>query len=414
MSTVGQEVELTLTALAYGGEAIGRLADGRAAFVPYALPGERVRAGIEEDKRGHVRAALLKVLEPSPERIQPRCPHFTVCGGCHYQHLSYERQLQAKTEILKDQLQRIGKLADIPLHPIIASPMPFNYRNHIQFHQASDGRLGFQAARSGQVIPIQECHLPEALLNQLWPLLDLEPIPGLERIALRLGLEDEVQVILESSDPEPFEFSVEDLPLSAVHLGPGGSLVLAGSPSVTMEISGRPFQVSAGSFFQVNTLQAAAMVQQMLEHLPLGQNDTLLDVYCGVGLFSAFLAPKVRRLVGIEVSPPACADFAVNLDEFDHVELYQAPAEDVLTSIQFHPQAIIVDPPRSGLDRAAFDGLVAQQAPWLAYVSCDPATLGRDAQRLIKAGYHLVDITPFDLFPQTYHIESLSLWQLQP
>lgn len=404
-------LEIMLTTHAYGGEAMGRLPDGRAIFVPFALPGERVRVKLVEEKRSFARGELLEVIQPAPERIAPRCPHFGECGGCHYQHLSYEDQLQVKTQILKDQLARIGNLAQAPVEPPIPAPQPFYYRNHIQFHLTPEGTLGFEASRTNQVVPIRECHLPDPRLEEIWRSLQIEPLPGLERVGLRVGAEDEIQLILESSAPEPLEFSVEELPVSAVHLGPGGCLVLAGSEAIRFEILGRNFQVSAGSFFQVNTRQAEAMVQHLLEILPLEGHPTILDAYCGVGLFSAFLAEKAGRLVGIESSPYACQDFAVNLDEFDNVTLYEASAEVVLSSMDFHPNIIVVDPPRAGLGKAALDGLLAQQAPWLAYVSCDPATLSRDARRLVASGYQLLRITPFDLFPQTYHIESISLWR---
>lgn len=403
--------EIYLNTLVYGGDALGRLPDGRAAFVPFALPGEKVCVQLVEEKRGHVRASLVEVLETSPQRITPRCPHFTVCGGCHYQHLDYAEQLKVKAAVLCEQLERIGGLHNIPCMPAVPSPLPWNYRNHVQFHLTSEGRLGYQAARSNSVVPVMECHLPEAPLNDVWPRLELEPIPGLERVSLRLGADDDIMLILESSEPEPLDFSVEELPISAVHLGPGGALVLAGSEYLTISVLGRQFQVSPASFFQVNTLQASAMVEHLLQHLHLGENSTLLDVYCGVGLFSAILAPRVGRLVGIELSSSACEDFAVNLDEFDHVELYETSAEDVLNSQQFQPEVIVVDPPRAGLGQRTLDGLLAQEARQIAYISCDPSTLARDAKRLVAGGYSLQQITPFDLFPHTYHIESISFWE---
>ena len=404
-------LEIRLSSLVYGGDALGRLPDGRAVFVPYALHGELVRVRPVEEKRGHMRAELVEVLDPAPCRAVPRCPHYTICGGCHYQHLDYPAQLVAKTGILSEQLRRIGGLTTVPIHPAVASPQPWNYRNQVQFHLTPEGKLGFQRAGSERVVPILECHLPEAAINQVWPQIDLEPLPGLERISLRAGSDGELLLALESSDPQPLEFSVEELPVSAVHLGPGGTLVLAGSESIWLEVLGRSFRVSAASFFQVNTPQAEAMVRHVLQLVGSEPLNTVLDVYCGVGLFSAFLAPLARRLVGIELAPSACEDFAVNLDEFDHVELYEAEAEAVLSSVAFQPDLILVDPPRAGLDRAALDGLLAQKAPRLIYISCDPATLGRDARRLVAAGYRLVQVTPFDLFPQTYHIESISLWQ---
>ena len=404
-------VEVTPTTFIYGGEVMGRLPDGRAVFIPFALPGERVRVRLVEEKRSFARAELVEIIQPAEERVLPPCRHFGECGGCHYQHIPYEKQLLLKAEILRDQLERIGGLKNVVVLPTVPSPLELHYRNHVQFHLALGGKLGFQAAHSNRVVAISECHLPEAPIAALWPQLDIEDASGLERVGIRAGADDEVQIILESSNPQGLAFSVEELSISAVHLGPGGCLVLVGSEAVIFEILGRAFQVSGGAFFQVNTLQAEAMVKHLLLSLPLSSQSYVLEVYCGVGLFSAFLAPRVRRLVGIENSPDACADFAANLDEFDNVELYAANAEEVLKAVIFQADVIVVDPPRAGLGRQALDGLLAQDAPHLAYVSCDPATLARDARRLAENGYRLLQVTPFDLFPQTYHIESISLWQ---
>jgi 23S rRNA (uracil1939-C5)-methyltransferase len=406
--------EVTPTNFAYGGEVIGRLPDGRAVFIPFVLPGEKARVRLIEQKRGYARAELLEVIEPAPERIDPVCVHFGECGGCHYQHMTYKDQLAAKREILADQLYRIGRMENPPIHGIVPSRLATHYRNHVQFHLDPQGKLGYHRARSEQVFAIQECHLPEQTLNQLWPQLEFEAIPGLERIGLRLGAGDDVQIILESSDLQAPEISVQDLPVSVVHLSPGGELVLAGSQAVVMEVLGRPFQISAGTFFQVNTHMAEAMVTHVLDGLTrlqaLTPETLLVDVYCGAGLFSAFLAPQVGRLIGIEASHLAGEDFVVNLDSFDHVELYEAPAGMALPGLELQPDIVLVDPPRAGLDRDAIDGLLDLAPPIVVYVSCDPATLARDARRLTKGGYHLEQITPFDLFPQTYHIESVSFW----
>jgi 23S rRNA (uracil1939-C5)-methyltransferase len=159
---------------------------------------------------------------------------------------------------------------------------------------------------------------------------------------------------------------------------------------------------------------AGVMVEHVLDRIqkyqPLDQRTLVLDIYCGVGLFSAFLAPSVGRLIGIESSPSACEDFVTNLDEFDNVELYEAPAEEVLPRLEVTPDIILVDPPRSGISRGAMDSLLNLAPPLLVYVSCDPATLARDTRGLVESGYHLAQTTPFDLFPQTYHIESISFW----
>ena len=407
---------LTLTIPAYGGETIGRLppdSEGRrkAVFVPYTLPGERVRVRLVEEKRGYARAELLAVLEASPERIAPRCPHYTRCGGCHYQHAPYETQLRLKESILRDQLERIGGLENPPVRPVVPSPRPWKYRSRVQFHLTSQGELGFKAARSDEVIPIRECPLLHPALAEVWPRLDIEALPGLERVALRVGDGDDLMLVLESADPQPPEFSV-DFPLSAVHIGPEGRTLLSGYPDQAITLRGRTFRVSAGAFFQVNLAVAERMVAHLLEHLPPAPESTLLDLYAGAGLFSAFLAPRVARLIAVEENPWACENFAFNLDEFDHVELYEAPVEIALPALEAaRPEVIILDPPRAGVGRRTLERILALEAGTLAYVSCNPATLARDARRLREAGYRLEQVTPFDMFPQTYHIESISLWR---
>ena len=409
-----KEETLTLDSFAYGGDAFGRSSEGRATFVPFALPNEKVRIRLIEEKRGFARGELLEVVETSTERIAPRCAHFGECGGCHYQQIPYEVQLQAKADILRDQLQRIGKLENPPVRPAVASPDPWNYRNHVQFHLADQDKLGFVSAKTagGQsVIPIEECYLPAQPLIELWKQLDIEFIPGLDRVGLRLGADDDQMVVLESSDPVPVELDI-DLPVSVIHRGPGGSLVLGGDDHIVIEVLGQPFWVSAAAFFQVNTPMAEKMVAHLLENLNLDSQDTLVDAYCGVGLFSAFLAPKVARLIGIETNPEACEDFVINLDEFENVELYESPVEDALSALDTKVDILVADPPRSGLGRRALEGIKTLNPRVIAYISCDPATLGRDARFLSEMSYQLRQITPFDLSPQTYHIESISFWEL--
>lgn len=424
--------DLTLTAFAYGGDALGRIPEDagqdRVVFVPFAIPGERVRIRVVEERRGFTRGELVEVLEPAPERITPRCRHFGLCGGCHYQHMSYELQLKAKTDILRDQLRRIGRVDDAPVHDAIASPDPWNYRNHIQFHLTGDGRLSYIAAgiplppqsasRNRQsaifdpqssLLPITECHLPEPSINNLWPQLEFEPSIDLGRVSIRQGTNDELILVLESDAPDLPELEV-DAGISVVHTYEEHCVVLAGTDHLTMNVRGRDFRVSALSFFQVNRAVAALMVDHILSNLAPADpsSHAILDVYCGVGLFSAFLAPRCKRLIGIESSAPACEDFAFNLDEFDNVELYEDSAGNVLPALDIQPNIVLVDPPRAGLEPAARDAILRLQPQTIIYVSCDPSTLARDARGLIDGGYDLRTVTPFDLFPQTYHIESIS------
>jgi 23S rRNA (uracil1939-C5)-methyltransferase len=401
---------VNLSTHTYGGNALGRLPDGRAVFVPYTLPGERVSVRLCEEKRAYVRGELVEVLSPSPVRIHPRCPHFGVCGGCHYQHMTYAAQLDAKAFILRDQLERNAGIESPFMQPIVSSSHPFNYRNHVQFHLTPDGKIGYQKAHSNETFAIETCYLLEEALNPIWPLLDIEVLPDLERVSLRLGVGEDILLILESQGDLLPDFSVEELPISVVHLGPNERQVLAGSDHIVMEILDRQFYISAGSFFQVNSFVAEAMVTFLLDQLSLRVDDTILDIYAGAGLFSAFLAPQVGRLVAIESSISACEDFAINLDEYNNVELYQATAEQVLAVLNLKPRIILVDPPRAGLDRQVLQAIMAMQPAVIVYISCDPSTLARDARRLTNGGYQLSSITPFDMFPQTYHVESVSFW----
>jgi 23S rRNA (uracil1939-C5)-methyltransferase len=401
--------DVTLNTLVFGGDALGRLPDGRAVFVPYALPGETVRLRIVEEKPHHARAELLEVLQAAEQRISPRCMHFGECGGCHYQHLVYANQLAAKTAILRDQLRRIGGLENIPLQTPVTSPQEWHYRNTVQFHLAADGKLGFHRAASEEVFPIRECFLPETTLLDIWERLTFEPIVDLKRIHVRAGANEDMMLVLESDDIQAPEMTVEELPISVVHLSPAGVLVMAGSDHMMMEIGEKRFQVSAGSFFQVNAGVARLMVDHILNNLSLSGDETLLDIYCGVGLFSAFLAPHVTRLIGVESSPYACDDFVINLNDYDNVELYQDVAENVLPQLEIHPEIALVDPPRAGMTKGALQGLLQLTPKTLVYVSCDPSTLARDMRVLVNSGYRLESITPFDMFPQTCHIESVAI-----
>jgi 23S rRNA (uracil1939-C5)-methyltransferase len=329
--------------------------------------------------------------------------------------MSYNAQLKAKAEILRDQLQRIGKIQNPPVNPTVAGQSPWNYRNHVEFHLTRNGKLGYIRSSSRSTSPenvlaIEECHLPEPSINALWPQLEFEPETGIERVSLRSGASDELMLVLESDSPDTPELEIE-AGISVVHLFEESSVVIAGEDHLTMQVLNRDFRVSAASFFQVNTGMTEKIVNHLLSNLKILPDTNLLDVYCGVGLFSAFLAPKCKRIIGVESDISACDDFIVNLDEFDNVDLYEGRAEDVIPHLEIKPDVMLVDPPRAGLERGALDGILRLNPRTVAYVSCDPSTLARDAARLINGGYRLMDVTPFDLFPQTHHLESVSLFE---
>ncbi|MBN1834205.1 MAG: class I SAM-dependent RNA methyltransferase [Spirochaetales bacterium] len=378
----GAELTVELTVPAYGGDTLGRLPDGRVVLVPYALPGERLKVRLTELRRGYARAVPLELLEASPLRRPPRCRHFGLCGGCHYQHLDYDRQLEIKRQLLAEQLARIGGLAAPAVEPAVPSPSPWNYRNHVQFHLTADGSPGFREARSHRVVPLAECHLPEAPLGALWPRLRR---PGAQRLILRTDSDGRCLAI-----PETGPSDVREL---------------------RMEVLGESFRLSPLSFFQVNTAGAARLVRQVLECCGEAPARHALELYCGAGLFTRFLAPRAERLTAVEVSASACGDFRVNLADKENVRLVEGEAAAALEGFGDPVDLVVADPPRAGLGPKVA-GLLSRPRPRrLVYVSCDPATLARDAALLAGRGWRLRRVVPVDMFPQTAHIESVSLWE---
>ncbi len=406
---MAETYQVTMDKLVYGGDCMGRLPDGRAVFVPFVLPGELVSVEIVEDKKRFAKGRAVNIVTPSPDRIEPRCSHFGICGGCQYQYLDYTKQLEAKQAVMLDQLQRIAKIENPPLQPIVPSPSPWNYRNYVQFHLGQHGELGYIAADGEHLLPISECHLPLDGINALWPQLELGEESGVFRLGMRQDSYDEIMLIMEGEDPKPPEFS-EDIPVSAVYTPPDSRLtVLAGEDHLVFTLLDRNFQVSARSFFQVNIPIAEKMVQHVLDNLDFSGEPNAVELYAGAGLFSAFLAPRVGQLTAVESAGSSCHDFAVNLDEFNNVALYEAEAEEVIPALEEPVDILVMDPPRSGVATQVHDALGKLLPRQIAYISCDPATLARDLKKILQKGYELVSITPFDQFPQTGHIESVSI-----
>ncbi len=404
-----EQFEVQLEKIVHGGDAMGHAPDGRPVFVPFAAPGERARVEVCEERKGFLRARLLETIDASPDRVAPRCRHFGECGGCQFQHLAYPLQLAVKEKILREQFLRLGGIPDPPIRTVLPSPQEWNYRNNVQFNLAKGKRLGFYRTDSETVMPIEECHLPLPRLVDLWKSLDWEPFPGLRQIGFRAADAEEM-IVFESDSGEPPETTVE-APVSIALLGPEGEAAyLAGGP-LQYEVGGRTFTVSAGSFFQVNSAQIPALVDLVMELADPQRSETVMDVYCGAGLFSAFLAGRAERMIGIEESPSAVADFEINLDDFDTVELYAAPAEQALEEISARPSLAVVDPPRSGMAPRAMRGLLRMAPARIVMVSCEMSTLARDARLLVEAGYRLTALAPADMFPQTSHLESVSRWE---
>ncbi len=368
MAASSEPLTLRLETLTYGGEALGRV-DGRAVFVTGGLPGELVRMAITDERKNFARGRVLDVIEPSPDRVAPRCPYFgfddQACGGCHWQYINYAAQLRFKRDIVRDQLRRLGKIEHAPVRETLPSPTSWAYRNHAQFTFTPIGQPGFQAARSHRTVPIRECHI----------------------------IEPEILAWLKAN---------QQLTESA------NQRVNVRSRS-TFQVRDAEFHVSDKSFFQVNTSLIETLIDQVLSRLELRGGETIVDAYCGAGLFSRFIAPQAARVIGIESSRSALDDARLNLAAFDHVELHHGAVEAVLPGLADQIDALVVDPPRAGCAPTVLQAIIARQIDRIVYVSCDPATLARDVRHLIDHGYALIDVQPIDLFPQTYHVETISL-----
>lgn len=406
-----ETADLKLTAMAHGGSALGRY-EGQVIFVPYTIPGETVRVEIAESHARWAKARLLAVLDPSPHRVEPPCPYFgpEQCGGCHFQHIAYPAQAKFKQQVVADQLTRVGGLHGVDVQDIIAAAEPWGYRNHATFHLTPDGRLGFLTADTHRVVPVQECLLLDPLLDELWAALDIE-WPQLFRLSLRCGSATGQRLaIFELDHYEDFDIEV-DFPVSCVLLlADGEAVVLMGETHLTEHVAGRDYRVSAGSFFQVNTAGAEALIALVRDYLAPTGGETLVDLYCGVGLFGLALAGQVARVIGVEADPSAVADFRHNARGLGQVELLEGKAQAALPRIEGQVDLLVLDPPRSGAGRPVVAEIARLAPRRVAYVSCDPATLARDAQQLTESGYSLLQVQPVDLFPQTYHVESVALF----
>jgi|YNPNPStandDraft_1061719.scaffolds.fasta_scaffold36101_2 23S rRNA (uracil1939-C5)-methyltransferase len=419
---MNQIIEITLDAIAHGGEAIGRH-EGKAIFVPYAIPGERVRVAIVEEKERWARGRLLEVLRASADRVTPPCPHFGPerCGGCQWQHIAYERQAELKGEIVADQLRRLGRLAAAPVADVVVLAddeglLDLGYRNHVQFALASTGQPGFRRAASHEVIPIERCLLLSEPLDALHAALDIA-WPELTGVTLRASERTgQSLVLLETRGTELPELEL-DLPAACAVLTPRGVEPLIGEPWIEEIVAGRRYRVSAESFFQVNTVGAEALVEIVRGYADVRPGDTVLDAYCGVGLFALALADAAAAVIGIESAPSACEDFAHNAAGLEHVELHEGAVDAVLPVLVEGGQRadiVVMDPPRSGAGEAVIRQIAALRPRGIVYVSCDPATLARDSVFLSAAGYALAEAQPVDLFPQTYHVETVALWRARP
>ena len=403
------ELTLELEDMAHGGDAVGRH-EGKVVFVPYGIPGEEVRVSVTRDRKRFAHARLLKVLSPSPHRVSPPCPYFGKCGGCQWQHVAYQAQLEYKRSIVEAQLQRIAGVHATRVEPTIGMSEPWQYRNHVQFSVSHDGQLGFMGAGSHQVVPIERCLLMHPLLDEMYQALDLEMV-GLSRLTLRAGLGSGDQMIIFEMEEEQVPELEVDMPASCIALWPDGTAItLIGNGYLEEQLVGISYQVSANSFFQVNTEQTERVLSLVAAFLNPSPADVLVDAYCGVGTFGVALASRVGQVIGVESHPSAISDARVNAADCANVSLREGPAESVLPDLKgLSDPLVVLDPPRTGLASAALAAVVDLAPARIVYVSCDPATLARDVGKFVASGYDLRAIQPVDMFPQTYHIECVAL-----
>jgi 23S rRNA (uracil1939-C5)-methyltransferase len=422
-------VDLELTAPANLGQSLGRH-QGRVVFVAGGLPGERVRVRLTEERKRWARGELVELQTASPDRVEPPCPYYGRCGGCHWQHAAYPAQLGYKQTVVVEQLRRLAHL-DTPSvrstlgavpTPLDDGPLPSGpwfYRNHAQFRATGlqDGpRLGFAAAGSHDVVPIEQCLLLHPLLDEMYAMLDLD-WPELTRLSLRAGIHTgERLCVFQASDDAIPELEV-DVPMSCVfRQSDGVDLTLVGSGAYHEILNGRRFRVSASSFFQVNSQQAQEMLDVVQGYLDPRPEDTLLDLYSGVGVFGLSLADHVNQVIGVEEHPTAVFDAEHNAsvvsgEASGDVEWLLGPAEEILPQLEAKVTKAVLDPPRSGCKPEVVQALLRLAPERIVYVSCDPSTLARDGTLLGEGGYDLDEVQPVDMFPQTFHIETVSLWQ---
>jgi 23S rRNA (uracil1939-C5)-methyltransferase len=406
-------LELTTEQMTYGGAALARH-EGRVIFVPYALPGERVQVRLKPTAKRWAEAELLAVLEPGPDRIEPRCPHFGPgkCGGCHWQHASYEAQLRYKTDIVREQYERIGKIENPPVQPCLGMAEPWYYRNHVQLRNTPEG-LGFVREDNRGIYPIEVCFIMNRAIYPLFQAANGAASATLERLVLRGSERTGGRLaILEGKAPQPRDLPLPGDAAVALRARKGQVQPVRGEPAHAEQVEDRRWRVSANSFFQVNTVQAEALLATVRRFLgALRGDETLLDAYAGSGLFGLSLAREVGQLYLVESHPAAVADARRHAAGQENVTIIEGTTERVLPQWARYgppPDIVLLDPPRAGCKDAVLQFLGEMAVPTIIYVSCDPATQARDLRTLLDAGYRLDIAQPVDLFPQTFHIETVA------
>ncbi len=354
-------------------------------FVGLAAPGDRVRVRIHEIKKRTAFAEIIEILEPGPDRVVPPCPIFGICGGCDFQQLSYQAQLAAKVEIIRDCLARIGKIdADVDIQ-IIGSPQEFEYRSRARWHSQRAARtLGFRKRHSHEVVDITGCPISTPQLRATF---------------------DEVKADFN------WEMMFDDVAAVEGAVGDTGRSIWSseiGAPpaDITSQVSGEQYTYDAETFFQANRFLADKLVETAIGD---ASGETALDLYCGVGLFTLPLAKRFKEVIGVEGNGSSI-DFArrnAAAAGLQNVQLENEGVGEFLGSIEGDVDFVLIDPPRAGTENKTISHLAKLKPRRISYVSCEPSILARDLRELLDAGYKIDSVTALDMFPQTHHVETV-------
>lgn len=442
-----QTYTMSITDIGTNGEGIGRI-DGYTVFVEGALPEEVIKVLIVKTKKHFSYGKLLEILEPSPHRVTPACPVAAKCGGCQLQHLSYEGQLSFKTKKVKDHLERIGGFSGISVGYAKGMEEPWRYRNKAQFPvggKTGEPEIGFYAKRSHRIIDTPVCMLQNKINDQIVkiiraflteyeiPLYDETIHRGLVRhILTRIGRRTgEIMVCLVINgrklphcdvlverlhEIEGMTSIVLNVNTAQTNVILGTEVhVLWGKETIRDYIGDVQFEISPLSFYQVNPLQTQVLYQTALDFAELEGNETVLDLYCGIGTISLFFAQKAKHVFGVEIVPEAIADAKRNaaLNGMNNADFAVGAAEDVIPRLYeekgITADVVVVDPPRKGCDSVLLDTIAAISPKKVVYVSCDSATLARDLAYLCPKGYTIEKVQVVDMFPHTVHVETVVL-----
>lgn len=437
-----ETLSVTIETLGIYGEGIARY-NGYTLFIEGALPGEEVSIKLIERKKTYGRGKLLQILNASPSRAKPPCRFFDRCGGCQLMHLHSDAQLKIKQQRVIDALERIGKLNHLNVLPCISSPKPLNYRNKIQvpIRQNENGiEIGFYKRNSHDLVVINQClvhcTLGEEVFEIITPLIKTSGIKGFNpqsnsgvfrHLIIKTAVHTrQVLVTLVTNGKGPKELiplaekilqshpAIQGV-IQSIHSSKGNRVLgsyshpLAGLETITEKLCGCTFSISAESFFQVNPFQAESLYQRVLEQAALTGKESVLDAYCGVGTLSLILAQKARKVIGIENVPEAIADAKKNgeRNHIENVSFLCAESEKAIQTLSHPINVAVVNPPRKGCDPTFIAALIDLLPSRIVYVSCDPATLARDLRLLVDSGYTIKEVQPFDMFPQTTHVETV-------